>query len=368
MQFAYAPPQSVAQTTIDLVGYSDTDVIAREIGERSIFFEIELLEHIYLAVPRRGTFMDVGANIGNHAVYFAKFCAEHVLAIEPHPKVVPILRRNLEVNAPGRFNIFSTAVGASEGVGHMTLRPNFESNIGGSQVEVLAAASQNACDTVAVTTIDRILQQSADMLGKHPLTLVKIDIEGMEIEALKGASTLIRQHRPQLVIELATEQARSAVRSFLASYGYQDSGERFGWTPTYHFIDPHVHHLSAHGRTPQRDAEVELLKAVTNDLLQLVPEGASYILVDEDRWWAGLAADGRRRFSFPEREGVYWGPPQNDRDALSELHRLRGAGAQVIIFAEPAYWWLDYYKGLADYLQTNARLIQETPYLRAFAL
>ena len=117
IRFGYAPPGASQVTTIDLLGYSDVDVITREIREQSLFFEIDLLEHIYLSVPRSGVFLDVGANIGNHSVYFAKFCADHVLAVEPHPKLLPILRRNLEANASGRYDLVPFAVAASSGVG-----------------------------------------------------------------------------------------------------------------------------------------------------------------------------------------------------------------------------------------------------------
>src|SRR5206468_4045383 len=112
MKFRYTPPKSAEATTIDLLGYSDVDVIAREIRERSLFFEIGLLEHIYLSVAGRGVFLDVGANIGNHSVFFAKFCADHVLAVEPNPKVLPLLRRNLKTNALGRHTVFPFAVAA----------------------------------------------------------------------------------------------------------------------------------------------------------------------------------------------------------------------------------------------------------------
>jgi FkbM family methyltransferase len=366
VQFRYAPP-GTSPATIDLEGYSSADVIAREIGERSLFFEIDLLEHVYLSVPHRGLYLDVGANIGNHAVYFAKFCADHVVAVEPHPGIVPILERNLESNAPGRYTLFPTALGARPGVGRMTLRPNFEANIGGSQVELLSTWPADRAGTVPVTTLDDLLGRLAPRLAELPLTLVKIDVEGMELDVLRGAPRLLTRHRPHLVIELATEEARTAMRAFLDGQGYRNAGLRFGWTPTYHFIDPQRHHLPA-GQGLRRDPGVELLREMTEEILRLVPAGETYILVDEDRWWAGLAADGRRRLPFLERDGVYWGRPVDDRTALDELGRLKRAGARFILFAEPAFWWLDYYGELAAHLRHAARLVLDTPCLRGYAL
>ena len=54
INFNYTPPGSAKAAPIDLLGYSDVDLIAREIRERSLVYEIDLLEHIYLSVPRRG--------------------------------------------------------------------------------------------------------------------------------------------------------------------------------------------------------------------------------------------------------------------------------------------------------------------------
>jgi FkbM family methyltransferase len=368
MKFRYTPPKSAEATTIDLLGYSDVDVIAREIRERSLFFEIGLLEHIYLSVAGRGVFLDVGANIGNHSVFFAKFCADHVLAVEPNPKVLPLLRRNLKTNAPGRHTVFPFAVAARPGVGHMTVRPNFETNIGGSQVEILSSVTVDRIDTIQVTTLDALLPQSAPLLAKYPLTLVKIDVEGMECEVLKGAHNLLTCHRPHLVIELATEDARASMRSFLRDRGYHDSGRRFGWTPTYHFVDPSFHYLAPYEAPPHSDPEVDLLCQVGDEILALVPEGQTYILVDEDRWWAGLVADGRRRLPFLERDGLYWGPPENDLTAISELVRLKQSGARFILFAEPAFWWLDHYHGLANHLREHTEQVLETPLLRGYVL
>jgi hypothetical protein len=219
-----------------------------------------------------------------------------------------------------------------------------------------------------VSTLDAVLGQFAPLLSILPLALVKIDIEGMEYEALKGAHNLLTRHHPHLVIELADENARMEVRSFLHDYGYLDTGCRFGWTPTYHFVNPAFHRLPSYDQPIHSDLEVELLRQVEDEILGLVPEGHSYILVDEELWWAGLAIDGRHRIPFLERAGVYWGRPKNDRIAVSELLRLKRSGARFILFAEPAFWWLGYYRGLANHLNKQAKKVLTTPRLRGYEL
>src|SRR5918995_5379640 len=99
IRFPYARPEATqGPVMIDLAGFDDADAIVQELRANDTFFEIDLLEHIQMAGPHGGIYLDVGANIGNHAVYFGKFCADHVVALEPHPALVSILRRNLERN------------------------------------------------------------------------------------------------------------------------------------------------------------------------------------------------------------------------------------------------------------------------------
>ena len=362
VNFEYVPPGRLAER-IDLLGYRDDDVIAQHLRSRHEFFEIDLLEHVLLAGPVGGVYLDVGANIGNHAVFFARYCADHVVAVEPHPRLLPVLRRNLEHNCPGRFTIQPVALADRIATGRMTLRTGFEHNIGGSQVEV----GTDAAGGVTITTLDTLLDGFSVGAGPR-LALLKVDVEGMELDVFRGGKRLLEHHRPQIVVELATEAARAATRAHLTRAGYQDSGRRFGWTPTYHFIDPSVHQLRPYAVHPRIDPEVETLKTVTEEILALVPAGQTYIFVDQEQWWAGLAADGRTRMPFTERDGLYWGPPASDAAALQELGRLTAAGARFIIFAAPAFWWLDFYRQLTGHLQSRHRLIVRNQRLVAYEL
>ncbi|HVF98502.1 MAG TPA: polysaccharide pyruvyl transferase family protein, partial [Chloroflexia bacterium] len=67
----------------------------------------------------------------------------------------------------------------------------------------------------------------------------------------------------------------------------------------------------------------------------LVPLGATFILVDEERWGGGQALAGRRTLPFLERDGLYWGLPADSSNAIAELERLRNEGAQYIVFMWP---------------------------------
>jgi glycosyltransferase involved in cell wall biosynthesis len=100
----------------------------------------------------------------------------------------------------------------------------------------------------------------------------------------------------------------------------------------------------------------------------IVPVDDAFILVDQDSWGCGPVIAGRRRIPFLEREGGDWGEPEDDATAIGELERLRAAGANFMVFVQPALWWLDYYAGLRAYLRSNFRCALANDALVAFDL
>ncbi len=75
-----------------------------------------------------------------------------------------------------------------------------------------------------------------------------------------------------------------------------------------------------------------------------------------------------RAIPFPEQHGQYWGPPVDDASAIREIERQREKGATHIIFAWPAFWWLDYYCGMHKYLKSNYKCVMQNDQVIAFAL
>ncbi len=114
--------------------------------------------------------------------------------------------------------------------------------------------------------------------------------------------------------------------------------------------------------------EEERLYQLNVEVAELVPRWASYILVGAERWEDGAVFADRRGIPFLERDGQYWGRPADDETAIRELERLRQSGAGCIVFAWPAFWWLDHYSRLSDHLRTRYRCARENDRLIAFDL
>jgi hypothetical protein len=109
------------------------------------------------------------------------------------------------------------------------------------------------------------------------------------------------------------------------------------------------------------------MQMALKELDEVIPSGAVFILVDEERWGGGQVLAGRRTLPFLEHEGRYWGPPPDSKTAINELERLREAGAQYIVFMQPSFWWLDFYYGLSNHLR-QYRTVAESKRILTFEL
>jgi lipopolysaccharide biosynthesis glycosyltransferase len=98
-------------------------------------------------------------------------------------------------------------------------------------------------------------------------------------------------------------------------------------------------------------------------LEQCIPPGDGFILVDDRTWYDGVVA-GWHITRFFELAG----PPEDDAQALREYQRLERAGANFIVFARPAFWWLEYYRAFHAHLQQRHRCIVKEDQLVVFDL
>jgi FkbM family methyltransferase len=139
-------------------------------------------------------FLDGGANIGVFTLVAASTVGPHgkVLACEPSPETVKLLRRNVELNNFDWVDLRQVAL--AERSGQMSFL-SFEPGSGFSSFA--PAAKANATQhQVRVVTLDELTD------GVSTLKLVKLDIEGAEVRALRGARHLLRTQRPVLIIEV----------------------------------------------------------------------------------------------------------------------------------------------------------------------
>jgi SAM-dependent methyltransferase len=110
------------------------------------------------------------------------------------------------------------------------------------------------------------------------------------------------------------------------------------------------------------------LRTAMTELEMVIPEGAACILVDDGQWAVTDELSQRRILPFIERDGRWWGPPENDQAALQELARLRQRGAGYFAFAWPSFWWTEHYAQFSQYLREQYPCLLENERLIVFDL
>lgn len=140
---------------------------------------------------------DVGANIGFFTLLCARLAgpAGQIVAIDPLPANTRALRSNVKLNGLGNVEVVEIA--ASDHSGSDALHV-FEESTWAKLDTVETTFQKGRGDqsiTVALATLDSLLE------GRAAPTFVKIDIEGAEVAALRGARRLLLETRPTLVVE-----------------------------------------------------------------------------------------------------------------------------------------------------------------------
>lgn len=152
-------------------------------------------------------FVDVGANAGLYSLWASEVDGVDVLAFEPSTLASARALANVELNGlSDRIDLRRQAVGAT--AGHTRLTTGLAA---GNHVVADGAAAPVGVEVVEQTTLD-------EALGDRVPALVKIDVEGAELEVLRGARQALLRHRPALLIEVNDPEGLNVL---LDELGYQ---------------------------------------------------------------------------------------------------------------------------------------------------
>lgn len=154
------------------------------------------------------TVCDVGANIGAHTLHFARLVGPNgtVHAFEPQRLVFQMLCANMAINNIDNVFCHQEGIGDHEDVAYLgCMDLNQENNFGGVALEQLITPGGEP------TRIRRLIE---------PCHFIKIDVEGMEREALLGAAEIIRAYHPILYVENDRADKSAALIEAIESLGY----------------------------------------------------------------------------------------------------------------------------------------------------
>jgi FkbM family methyltransferase len=171
------------------------------------------LDLLGLLIRSGDTVVDVGANIGTHTIFFAQRVGPSgiVLSFEPQRIVFQMLCANLALNGLMNVHAHPAALGRAAGTIEVPDVAYAEpGNHGGVSLATPSGGPQGA--RVPVLTLDG--------LGVDRCRVLKIDVEGMELDVLEGGSALVAAARPIIYVENNDAARSPALIGWLLARGY----------------------------------------------------------------------------------------------------------------------------------------------------
>jgi FkbM family methyltransferase len=190
-----------------LLPYTGRNAGIERAHTRGQFYEHEELAYLAARLPSGMSIVDAGANTGNHTVFFAgAMRAATVRPIEPDPRAGAALRCAVAANRLANVELAGLGIAAGATPGRMRSVASEAGGLGATRLVPDAAGE------VPVVPLDELVA--------GPVDLLKIDVEGMEMEVLAGAERLLARERPTLFVEVADGTA-AAFLAWTDCHGYR---------------------------------------------------------------------------------------------------------------------------------------------------
>lgn len=177
------------------------------------FYEEEEI-HIIEKYFKGGNFLDIGANVGNHTVYFGLLpSTAKVISFEPHPEAFAILSFNVAFNKlTNKVSYYN--YGLSDKAAEVEIKTPLH-NLGGSTIEPTIRGQETDLTAYYCSIV------VGDEVIFDKINFIKIDVEGHELSCLRGIKKLIIDNKPPIFIEVSDNTEKS-VNDFLNDINYHE--------------------------------------------------------------------------------------------------------------------------------------------------
>jgi len=161
--------------------------------------------------------IDVGANFGYHTLFFSKEASKDVFSFEPQPQNLQLLKNNIKNNNISNVKIFPFAVSDNENPIYI---PVIDDNTTITNMGDITLQNNKTNNNVKVVSV------LLDRIPIFEIDLIKIDVQGWELNVLRGATNTIKRDKPILLIEFEIDQfvktntTCEQVANFIRELGY----------------------------------------------------------------------------------------------------------------------------------------------------
>ncbi len=192
---------------------NERDLIQKE-HVRGRFYEPEELA-IIARYFSGGTYVDVGANVGNHAVFAGTALgADRIIAFEPNPEAQALLEVNLALNGLAeKTTVHPLGLSDEDGAAQLAFTTN---NLGAARID---HAVKDAGEAQGIT-----LARGDKVLADRQVGFIKIDAEGHELAVLSGLAETLARCTPPIFAEIE-ESHRAKAMALLEELGYRKAEE-----------------------------------------------------------------------------------------------------------------------------------------------
>ncbi len=216
-------PDRVVTATIDGITY---ELHLNELIDSSIYYTGAFEPHITAAIQRLvhpgDVVLDIGANIGCHALRMAKLAGPsgRVVAFEPMPWARQKLERNIPLNGFANVDVVARALSDKTQREHVHFRSSWLVGPTGRSSEDPKSAGEHV---VEFARLDDVLAEK----GITRVDFIKLDVDGFEFKVLRGARRLLEEQHPSILMELGAytlEAAGDDIREmthYLVELGYR---------------------------------------------------------------------------------------------------------------------------------------------------
>ena len=211
------------------------------IYEKSTFDALKILVAIAKTRTKDIVFADAGANVGLFSLWMSRIVGEggHVVAFEPSPTALPLIKKNLQENPTARIKLVEAACAQEDSTVDFFVSPNHHTS---SILSEHGGKDQSTRVEVRCVALDNIFIS----LGIPDPDVIKIDIEGGGVYALPGCKRLFEDKRSLVLVESHSHDEDRAIGRVIIDFdyvGYRLNDRRFVTQPS----ETHPHAEGVHG-------------------------------------------------------------------------------------------------------------------------
>ncbi len=222
--------------SVRMSGLDDDEYVYGLIKQDRQFYEFDLLDFVRHLPLGAGAAIDVGANLGNHTVFFALVMQRRTHAFEVSAKNRIALRANVDANGIGDLvSVHDYGLHSEDALGSIVENPE---NMGQTRVVSIGSEDDSA---VVLKRLDSVISED------ERIALIKVDVEGAELDVLRGSEAILDRDTPICLVEGHPGPRFDELAQFFAEHGFrpvQILGRSENWVFVHHdhlkFLQPYV--------------------------------------------------------------------------------------------------------------------------------